>query len=174
VEIIKTERLLIRELEPKDAAFLLQVMTEPAFFEHIGDKGVRTEEEALVYMRERYIASYREHRFGLWHVSRLEDGVPVGISGLIKRPDLEAPDIGYGFLREFWGKGYAVEAGLGVLQYAKETLPISRILGITGFENHRSIKVLERLGMIENGVIHVEGYPEGSRLFTMDLSTASC
>ena len=165
MEILKTQRLRIRELDASDAGFMLQVMNEPAFHEHIGDRGLRTEADALAYMREHYLSSYREHGFGLWHVSRLDEGTPLGMCGLIKRPDLDAPDIGYGFLAAHWGAGYAVEAGRGVLAYARQVLRLSRVVALTAPENLRSIKVLQRLGMQAKGMVHTEGYPAGSLLF---------
>lgn len=165
MDILTTERLKLRELTTQDAAFLVEIMNEPPFYEHIGDKGVRTEVDAIDYMRRNYFTSYRDNGFGLWHVSLREDGTPVGMSGLVKRPDLEAPDIGYGFLQAHWGKGYAVEAGRAVLQYAAEVLKIPRVIALTGVTNAASAKVLERLGMQERGMVYIETYPEGSRLF---------
>lgn len=165
MEIARTQRLMIRELEPADAGFLLQMLNEPSFHKYIGDKGVRTEVDALAYMRERYIKSYRENGFGLWALSRINDNVLVGMNGLIKRPDLEFPEIGYGLLEAHWGQGYALESGRAVLQYANEVLKIPKVIALTSQINVRSAKVLERLGMKRNGEVFTEDYPEGSLLF---------
>lgn len=165
MEIVRTARLLIREMEPPDAAFLLQMLNEPSFHKYIGDKGVRTELDALTYMRERYIQSYRDNGFGLWVLCRISDNVRVGINGLIKRPDLACPDIGYGLLEAHWGQGYAFESGVAVLQYANDVLKIPKVIALTSDINVRSAKVLERLGMKRNGHVFTKDYPEGSLLF---------
>jgi len=67
--------------------------------------------------------------------------------GLVKRDPQEDPDIGFAFIPESWGKGYAVESSLGVLDYAKKTLNLKRILGITIPGNIGSIKTLEKIGL---------------------------
>lgn len=165
VEILTTARLALREMVPSDAGFMVEIMNEKPFLEHVGDKGVRNPAAALAYMEERYFQSYQKYGYGFWHVRTKHDDTAIGVCGLIKRPDLAAPDIGYGLLEAHWGKGYAVEAGRAVLDYARATLKLPKVVAMTGFNNQRSIRVLERLGMHQQGTVYVEGYPEGSLLF---------
>ena len=118
-EILATERLGIREFTFTDAAFVMELLNEPAFIEFIGDKGVRDIAGAEKYLREGPLASYARHGFGLWCVARRTDGLPFGSCGLLKRDFLDHPDLGYAFLARHHGQGYAHEAATAVLRHAR-------------------------------------------------------
>jgi RimJ/RimL family protein N-acetyltransferase len=74
-------------------------------------------------------------------------GEPIGVCGIVKRDNLDCPDIGYALMPEFGGKGYATEAALAVMDYGTNELGIKCIVGITSIENKASINVLEKLGL---------------------------
>lgn len=145
--VIETDRLLLRELAPDDAPFVLQLVNEPSWLEHIGDKNVHSIEDAERYIIDGPRASYIENGFGLYLVTLVKSGQPIGLCGLLKRATLEHPDIGFAFLPEYWGRGYALEAARGVLDYATGQLRISVVAAITKPENKASLKLLEKLGM---------------------------
>lgn len=145
--ITQTPRLLIRELTPADAPFIFQLVNEPSWLQFIGDKGVRTIEDAVQYIQKGPMKSYATNGFGLWLVELKEEGIPIGMCGLIKRETLNNIDIGFAYLPAFTGRGYAYEAGVATLGYAKHTLSLERILAIVNTENARSIKLLEKLGL---------------------------
>ena len=108
--VIRTERLFLRELDLNDdAAFILELLNEPAFLRFIGDKGVRTLDGARDYMRKGPIDSYGRHGFGLYAACLL-DGTPIGICGLVKRDGLTDADVGFAFLSRHCAKGYAAES----------------------------------------------------------------
>lgn len=142
--IVKTERLLLRELTEADAPFLLTLMNQTSYHRFIGDRGLRTVEDAADYINKKIAPSYRKDGFGFWLVA-IEDA-PVGIAGLVKRDELEHPDVGYALLDEFAGRGFAVEAVRGVLALNADKLNIPTLLAITDHDNHRSIRVLEKCG----------------------------
>lgn len=145
--IDQTERLTLRELSDADADFILRLLNEPTFLEFIGDKQVRTLDDAKAYMRDGPMASYAEHGFGLYLVERTEDSTRVGICGLLKRDTLDHADIGFALLPEFWSRGYAVESGLAVMGLARDTHSLERVVAITTQNNAASQTVLERIGM---------------------------
>lgn len=147
MSVLETERLTLREITTDDAEFLLQLLNEPSFIENIGDRNVRTIAEAAGYALNGPIASYKQHGFGLYLVVLRETGAPIGICGLVKRESLPDADIGYAFLPEFWGRGYALEATLAVKQYAFQRLKRKRLLAIVNPGNASSIKVLDKLGL---------------------------
>lgn len=60
-------------------------------------------------------------------------------------------EIGYIFNPEFYGKGYATEACLRVLQYGFEDLGAHRIIAMCNPENSASWRLLERLAMRREG-----------------------
>ena len=144
--ILQTDRLRLRRLTPNDAPFIFQLVNEPSFIENIGDRNVRSEEDAVRYIKEGPMASYERHGFGLYKVELTETATPIGICGPLKRDTLEYPDIGFAFLPRFWGKGYAVESASAVMNYAREALGLNEIAAITTPTNEPSIKLLEKLG----------------------------
>jgi [ribosomal protein S5]-alanine N-acetyltransferase len=164
MSILETERLVLRELTPADAPFILELLNEPAYHRYIGDKGVRDLAGAEKYLREGPMASYARNGFGLWLVS-LKDGTPIGMCGPIRRDTLEHPDLGFALLARFAGQGYAHEAASAVLAHARSVLKLGAILAITAPENPPSIKLLGKLGFRFERMIALPGYAEPSRLF---------
>jgi [ribosomal protein S5]-alanine N-acetyltransferase len=145
--LILCERLALRELGLHDAEFILQLLNERGFLRFIGDKGVRTLDDAREYLSKGPLESYRRHGFGLYLVSLRQEGTSIGICGLVKRDTLVDPDVGFAFLEKHWSKGYAAESAAAVLSYGRETLGIQRIVAITAVDNWGSIAVLEKIGL---------------------------
>ncbi len=154
--MIQTERLELREYTLKDAPFIFKLMNSEGWLKNIGDRNIKTIEDAEAYMQKNYLSSYEKHGFGPYLVSLKEDGTPLGSAGLYKRDNLEYPDVGFAFLPEFANKGYAFEAANAVMQFAAETLKIETIVGITIPENFSSIKLLKKLGLSEFGTYTYE------------------
>lgn len=146
MQVAQTPRLILRQLTPEDASFILVLLNTQGFIDNIGDKGVRTLQDAKDYIANGPAISYREHGFGLFAVVLAENGFPIGICGLIKRPTLAHVDLGYAFLPQHWGKGYAFEAAAASLELGK-TLGIERIVAIVSPHNQASKALLSKLGM---------------------------
>lgn len=147
MKILETERLVLRQFSIDDAQFIFELLNEPSFIQNIGDRGIRTLDDARSYILRVPIASYEENGFGLCPVILKESGESIGMCGLIKRDQLEDVDIGYAFLPRFWSKGYAVEAALAVKEYARDVVGLKRLVAITDPENQASIRVLEKIGL---------------------------
>ena len=161
VIILETERLILRHLSTDDAPFILELLNEPSFLRYIGDKGVRTIEDACLYILNGPLESYERYGFGLYLVELKESGLPIGISGLVKRPALTDADIGFAFLPAYWSKGYAVESAAAVLAYGREILGLNRILAITSPDNEMSAKLLGKIGLRFDRMIRLsEDQPE--------------
>jgi ribosomal-protein-alanine N-acetyltransferase len=169
--ILETERLVIRELVIADAAFILELLNEPAFIEFIGNKGVRDLGSAETYLRDGPLASYAKHGFGLWRVA-LKDGTPIGSCGLLQRDFLSHPDLGYAFLSRYHGRGYALEAATAVLAHARGPLRAEVLHAITAFRNPASIRLLGKLGFEFVDFIEQPGATEPSRLFVSNVPRA--
>lgn len=144
--VLETDRLALRRLTLGDAAFMRRLVNEPSWLEFIGDRGVRTEEDAREYLSNGAIASYARHGFGLWAVVLRGGGAPIGICGLVKRDFLDDADLGFAFLPEFQGSGYGRESAAAVLAFARRVLGLRRVVAITVAANRRSIALLEKLG----------------------------
>ncbi len=146
--ILETERLRLEAFTLDDAPFILQLVNERGFHRYIGDRGVRTLEDARRYLSERVIDSYTRQGFGLWRVELKSDGTPVGMCGLLQRDFMEDIDIGYALLETRQGQGYAAEAAAGTLAYARDILGLTQVKAIVSPDNARSIHLLAGLGFV--------------------------
>jgi len=147
MKVLETDRLALRRMSVEDAEFMLGLLNEPSWLRFIGDRGVRTLEDARAYILKGPVDMYDRLGFGLYLTELKGEGVPIGICGLVKRDFLEDVDIGFALLPGFWGQGYAYEAAAAVMEYGKEALGLKRIVAITNPENHSSIRLLEKLGL---------------------------
>ncbi len=147
MQVLETDRLVLRYFHADDVEFVVRLLNEPSFIEHIGDKGVRTAEEANQYLLDGPLDSYERFGYGLNMVELKETGEPIGMCGLVRRENLDDADIGYPFLEKHWSKGYARESAEAVLNHARETFGLGRIVAIVTPENHSSIKLLEKIGL---------------------------
>lgn len=168
---IQTERLLLSELTPDDAGFILELLNEPSFIDNIGDRGVRDLDGAVRYILGGPMQSYARHGYGLWRVDLRDTGEAIGMCGLLKRDTLPDADLGYAFLPRHWSRGYAVEAGAAALRHAREALGLPRVLAITDPDNESSIKVLQRLGLGFERMVRLG--EDDLRLFSTDAATAA-
>ena len=170
MSVIETERLNLREMSEADAGFVLEVLNDPGFKRYVGDRGVRTIEEAARYIDERLAQSYRQHGFGLWLVEAKDEGVPAGMCGLLKRGEpVPGVEVGYAFLPPFRGKGYAYEAAAAVAGYAREVLGLSRLYAIVNPDNAVSVRVLEKLGMRFERPVRLSAEESEVNLFSAEL-----
>ena len=146
LKIFDTDRLTIRELNTEDAAFILQLVNEPAWLRFIGDRGIRTLDSARDYVVKGPMEMYARLGFGLWLVELQEGMLPIGICGLIKREVLADVDLGFAFLSRHQRKGYAYEAAGATMDHAKQVLGITKLAAITTPDNESSRRLLEKLG----------------------------
>ncbi|MEK7316164.1 MAG: GNAT family N-acetyltransferase [Candidatus Eisenbacteria bacterium] len=166
MNVLETERLVLRWLAPDDAPFMFELVTDPTWIEFIGDRGLKTHEDARAYIVEKYVASYLRHGFGLYAVTLKDSGTPVGICGLIKRDTLEDVDVGFAFLPRFAGLGYASESAAAVMAHERAERGIGRIVAITTPNNVRSIRVLEKVGLRFEKVFRMPGDDEELALYS--------
>jgi len=145
--VLETERLRMREFTLADTAFIIELLNSPGWLEFIGDRNVHTPEQARLYLENGPLKSYQVHGYGLSMVERKDDGMPVGMCGVLNRDTLECPDIGFAFLPAHHAQGYAFEIAQATLDHAKETLGLPRVAAITVPGNSRSIRLLEKLGL---------------------------
>ena len=163
--MIQTARLSLRELTPDDAPFMLELLNSPDWLTYIGDRKVHDLVDARKYLEERNIPSYEINGFGFYAVVRSEDQTIIGTCGLAQRDFLDHPDIGFAFLPQYFGRGYALEAAEGVMKFAKEDLGLTRIMAFTLPNNTPSIRLLEKIGLRNIGTINIPDDPEELLLF---------
>ena len=177
MKILETERLILREIVETDAEFILDLLNQPSFLKYIGDRNVRTVEDAKDFIETRYRASYAQHGFGLYTVElKIPDSkfqIPnsklksqIGMCGFVKRDTLPDADIGFAFLPQFEKKGYALESAKAIMKYGAEVLGLKRVLAITTQDNENSGKLLGKLGFKFDNLIDSGG--ETLKLFSYD------
>ena len=166
--ILETERLRLRKITVADAGFIHGLMNEPAYLEFIGDKGVKTVEDAANFITNIAAKSYDVNGFGHYIVELKSDGTPIGTCGYVKRAELEDPDIGFAFLPDFRSHGYALESAEAIKSFGIETLGFTKISAITTQHNERSGKLLNKLGFEFDRLIAM---PNGDELKLFTFST---
>lgn len=147
MKVLETERLELRHLSLDDAEFILELLNDPGWLEHIGDRGVRSLADALDYIRNGPGQMYERAGHGLWLVQLKEGSVPAGLCGLIRRDGLDDVDIGFAFLARHRGQGLALEAARATLDYGYRVLGLPRIVAITSPANERSARLLAKIGL---------------------------
>ena len=169
MKTLETDRLILRPMKEEDAEFILELLNEPSFIQNIGDRNVRTMDDARSYIVNGPVASYTKNGFGLYLVVLKETNETIGICGLIKRDGLEDVDIGYALLPRFWSKGYAVEAARTTKAYAKDVIGLKRIVAIVDPLNEGSIRVLEKIGLHYEKMVRLSANDIDLKLFRAEL-----
>ena len=169
MKIIETERLILRQLTEDDAAFIFVLLNEPSWIQNIGDRHIRTLDDARAYIRNGPVASYARNGFGLYLVLLKETNESIGMCGLIKRDGLDDVDIGYALLPRFWSKGFAIEAAQATKLYAKDVIGLKKIVAIVDPANEGSIRVLEKLWMHFENMVRLSADDIELKLFGVEL-----
>ena len=164
-----TDRLRLLRLEERDAGLMLAIWNDPDFVRFVGDRGIRTEQEALEALRNGALKQWSELGYGAYRISKRGETEPMGICGLFKRENLDHPDIGYGLLPDHCGSGYAFEAACAVRDHARDSMGLSQICAIVSRDNARSIHLLEKLGMLEAGTVRMPDEDEDLLLFEIEF-----
>lgn len=155
--VCETERLVIRQFDLNDTDFIIRLLNEESFIRYIADKKVRTQEDAINYLQHGPIASYEKYGFGLNLVYLKSTGTPIGMCGVLKRDELECPDLGYAFLMEFVGKGYASEAAEKTLNVTMDTCSLKTVFAVTLPDNCRSNALLKNVGFCFKDTMELYG-----------------
>jgi RimJ/RimL family protein N-acetyltransferase len=169
LKILETERLVLRGMAPEDAPFYLELVNDPAWLRYIGDRGVRTLEEARAAILRGPVAMQERLGFSLYLTELKAGAAPIGICGLIKRDGLDDVDIGFAFLPQFCGQGYAFEAAAAVMIHAHRVIGLNRLVAITAPGNQSSIRLLEKLGLRFERMVRLTESSAESKLFVRDF-----
>ena len=144
--MLETARLTLHKMTLADAGLMLAIWNDPAFVRHVGDRGIRTLDEAEEAMCQGILRLYEEFGYGPYRMALKESGNAVGICGLFRRDGLDVPDIGYATLPEYCGRGYAFEAASAVIEHTRSALGIERLIAIISPDNAASIGLIGKLG----------------------------
>ena len=171
MKVLESERLVVRWFSLDDAAFIVELLNEPAWLQFIGDRGVRTLDDARTYLTNGPLAMYARIGYGLFAVERKSDRALVGMCGLLKRDTLDDVDLGFALLTRFQHQGYARESAAAMLAHGQNVLGLKRIVAITAPENPRSIALLESLGFVFEKLIRFGDKGSDTKLFACRAET---
>nr|WP_060981280.1 GNAT family N-acetyltransferase [Vibrio splendidus] len=135
-------------ITPQDAAFIQRLYSSEDFLRYIGDKEINDTDKAVEYIKNNILKMHEEQGVCLLMVEMKGSLTPIGICGLIKRDSLDSHDIGYGFVPEVYGQGFAHEAAQAIIEQAKQNADIDHLVAITTSDNIRSIALLTKLGFV--------------------------
>ncbi len=172
LSVTETGRLRLRHLSRVDAAFILELLTDPDFLANIGDRGVHSFEDAQRYIAEGPALSYERFGFGLYLVELKDTRAALGLCGLLRRDSHPDVEIGFAFLPQARRRGYALEAAAATLQLGVHALGLTRIVALTGPDNAASIRILEHLGLSFERMVHFTPDGRESRLFVYERTAA--
>ena len=142
----ETERLILKPTVDDDADFILELMNSPKWIVYIGDRNVKTREEARSYIRTKMLPQLQRLGYANYTVIRKSDQVKMGSCGLYDREGLEGIDIGFAFLPGYEKQGYATEAARRVIEYAFNDLQLKGLFAGHNPKNTASRHLLEKLG----------------------------
>ena len=154
---LETERLQLRRVTLDDVDLMLAIWNDPAFVRYVGDRGVRTVEQARDAVKSSALRLYAEYGYGPYVVVQKSSNARIGICGLFRRDNLDDPDIGFAMLPDYCGRGLASEAALAVLAHGRDDLGLKTILAIVSPGNASSIALIRKLGMSFAGMITMPG-----------------
>jgi ribosomal-protein-alanine N-acetyltransferase len=165
----ETERLLLRPSTVQDAPFVFKLLNSPKWLKNIGDRNVKSVADAEHYIKEKMLPQLERLGFGNYFVIRKSDGVMMGSCGLYDRDGLEGVDIGFAFLPEYEGKGYAYESALRIKEAGFNEFGITKISAITSKGNLGSQKLIEKLGLTFQKVITLPDDDEELMFYSIEV-----
>ncbi|PZR31378.1 MAG: hypothetical protein DI538_21115 [Azospira oryzae] len=159
--LLETDRLRLREFDLIDSDFIIDLVNSEGWLKYIGDRHIHTIPQAMNYLQNGPLKSYQLNGYGLSLVERKADGRAIGMCGILKREGLDVPDLGFAFLPEVAGQGYALEIVKATLEYVREKYSLTQIAAIVLPDNIRSISLLEKSGFrLANRIRFVDDAPE--------------
>ena len=154
--VFETDRLLLRTFTGDDGPLLYELNLDPEVIRYTLDPMVDLEHAGKI-LKEVILPQYELYHHGRWAVHLKPNLEFIGWCGLKFLAERNEVDIGYRFMKKYWGRGFATEAALETLNYGFKQLNLQRIVGRALPENKASIKVLENCGMGYIGQEVIEG-----------------
>ncbi|WP_299671353.1 GNAT family N-acetyltransferase [uncultured Polaribacter sp.] len=157
--IYKTDRLILRPTNQKDSKFIFELFNTPSWIRYIGDKGIKTIEDAENYIEKHIISQQNRLGFSTYTLIRQIDNKKIGTCGLYDRDGIDGIDIGFALKPEFESMGFAFEASKKIISICFNDFKIKSIKAITTPINLASQKLLLKLGFKTNGKINLPNNP---------------
>lgn len=147
---------------------MLRIWNDPTFVRYVGDRGLRTEDDARQALCAGPLTTYDRYGYGPYLLNPHATGMPAGICGLFRRPGLDDPDIGFALLPEYRGQGFAREAADAVIEHARTDLGLTRLTAIVAVDNASSLGLIQRLGLSFERMLSLPGEDQEACLYGVD------
>ena len=134
---------------------MFELNSDPEVIKYAESTPARNIQEARERLEQGPLSDYKEHGYGRFAVESKETGNVIGFCGIKYLPEIELPEIGYRFLKEYWGKGFGTEAARACVGFARDDLAIKKLVALIVPENTASIRIAEKLGMTKGPLIHI-------------------
>lgn len=167
---LESDTLLLEPLTLNDASLIIELFNDPDSLRYIGDKHIKTEEEARRYLKTGPFLMYQQHGVGLLKIVRKSDGAAMGLCGLLKRDYLEFFDLGYALLPGFRGQGVTTEACQLLINWSFSKYSLTTLKAIVSPDNGASICILQKLGFVEDGFLDDSALGKSNLCMTLQLS----
>ena len=144
--MFETKRLIIRQFTLDDLDKLIALRSDDEVIKYLGGRRLQNP-EAIAKRLDFYIDCYRRFGYGMCAMIWKESGEMFGWSGLQPLEETGEIEVGYGMIKEFWGKGIGFECALAWLEYGFEQAALERIVAVASPENKASWRIMEKCGM---------------------------
>ncbi|MCU1290660.1 MAG: N-acetyltransferase [Acidobacteria bacterium] len=144
--MMETERLAHRKFTLEDLPKLIELRSDEAVIRHLGGRSLQNPENIEKRLHF-YIECYEKYGFGMCALVWKPTGEMIGWSGLQPLENTGETEVGYGMIKEFWGKGIGCETAKGWLEYGFGKASLERIVAVAAPENTASWRIMEKLGM---------------------------
>jgi RimJ/RimL family protein N-acetyltransferase len=164
--MFETERLRLRKFNEEDAEFIFELLNMPGWLKFIGDRNIRTVNDAKEYIVHKFVQSYNTLGFGPYLVELKNTTNAIGMCSLVKRDALEHADIGFAFLERYTRQGFAYEATRATMNFARKQFNMHAICAITETQNTASINLIKKLGLVFEKTVILPDETEELLLFS--------
>lgn len=145
--VIETDRLLIRRFSLDDAEAYWPLVSNPDVLRYTGEQAVASIAAVRDLLESRPLRDYQLYGYGRMACIDKHSGRLIGFSGLKYLDDMDETDVGYRFVPEAWGKGYATESAAAIMARQAAEFGLRRIIGLVEPANAGSVGVLKKLGL---------------------------
>lgn len=153
---LETTRLRLRLFTHDDLPVMHKLNTDPDVIRYADDPA-KDMDESRQRLENGPLLDYKKYGYGRFAVELKETGEVIGFCGIKYLPEIDLPEVGYRYLKEYWGKGIGTEAARVCVDFARQDLRIEKLIALIIPENIGSIKVAEKLGMKRGPLIHIYG-----------------
>ena len=151
---LETRRLRLRLFTLDDLPVMFKLNSDPVVIKY-ADTPARDLQEARQRLEQGPLSDYEKYGYGRFAVEWKETGKVIGFCGIKYLPEIDLPEVGFRYLKEYWGRGIGTEAARVCVDFARDDLKIKKLIALIISENTASIRVAEKLGMTKGPLIHI-------------------